>query len=525
MKKLLFILVLISLIGSFAYGQETYNYRLGFDLPVNTSLGQIEINDSCFYVLGRTVDTSATAKLSVLFAKISLQGEVLWNKILADTLSHYWLPGDNLTPTEDGNFLFTSRSSEPSISWITLLKYTPEGDTVFTKKYLPPFLPQEEHEIDCKDLAILEDGGLLILGRTYTPTNISDLYLIKTDSIGNVLWEQTYGYDLFDIGMHIQLTDDNRIIIIGEMSNWDSAWSDYIYQNYIFEINESGGIEWEYLTPEEELMFRPGDVISTSDGGLLISSSKGVEGAPIDMYSPNIVDWYANIYKLDADQNLEWETDVSGFFNGQESVINSLIEVSDNSGFIGAGHKVEYGDDMSKPNSIGIIAKISPTGDSLWTRSYRYLTDGWLRHSFAEVEELEDGFILIGEASLVNSFDSIDFPIQRGWIVKVDQYGCLVPGCHLMSDVSEPNSKPQIQVNVHPNPTSDYLNIYFRHPAMKNNAQFDLLDANGRSVLSFESRQADITHMAEVSGLATGVYFLTCRVGQEVITKEVVIAR
>ncbi len=34
--------------------------------------------------------------------------------------------------------------------------------------------------------------------------------------------------------------------------------------------------------------------------------------------------------------------------------------------------------------------------------------------------------------------DTINAPRQQGWLLKVDEYGCLAPGCQLVSQVESP---------------------------------------------------------------------------------------
>ncbi len=92
-----------------------------------------------------------------------------------------------------------------------------------------------------------------------------------------------------------------------------------------------------------------------------------------------------------------------------------------------------------------------------------------------------------------------------------------------------PNStyslEKEFDLLLYPNPTNDYLNIYFYHPAMKGEAHFSLQEASGKIVKQFSSGMGDVTHLWQVDDLAAGVYWLTCRVGDSVLTREVVIVR
>ncbi|MFT5800719.1 MAG: hypothetical protein ACI956_000523, partial [Nonlabens sp.] len=58
---------------------------------------------------------------------------------------------------------------------------------------------------------------------------------------------------------------------------------------------------------------------------------------------------------------------------------------------------------------------------------------------------------------------------------------------------------------------------------LRREAVFQLVDVLGKVVLEFKSQHGDITHMIPVSGLATGTYWLRCQVGDEIISKQVVI--
>ena len=60
------------------------------------------------------------------------------------------------------------------------------------------------------------DGGYAILGETMSfGSGGFDLWLVKTDSNGNELWNKTYGTSLNEYGESLLVTSDNGLILVG----------------------------------------------------------------------------------------------------------------------------------------------------------------------------------------------------------------------------------------------------------------------------------------------------------------------
>ena len=94
---------------------------------------------------------------------------------------------------------------------------------------------------------------------------------------------------------------------------------------------------------------------------------------------------------------------------------------------------------------------------------------------------------------------------QQAWLLKVDEYGCLVPGCHLINSTEEKEN--EVSLLLYPNPTSDYLNFYF-DPSTYKEVQFRIVDSAGRMIKTINSDRIATTYIVPVYDYAPGAYFL-----------------
>ena len=113
--------------------------------------------------------------------------------------------------------------------------------------------------------------------------------------------------------------------------------------------------------------------------------------------------------------------------------------------------------------------------------------------------------------------------------MKLDEYGCLVPGCHLpdtTTSILPIGSQPQAALKLYPNPVEDYLNVFYRNKQEGKQLTFRILDQQGRVLKSYTTRDiSEKTYVFPVWGLLGGWYVLEVRqdgklVGSEVFIKQ-----
>ncbi|HRH67024.1 MAG TPA: hypothetical protein PLU53_12050, partial [Bacteroidia bacterium] len=99
-----------------------------------------------------------------------------------------------------------------------------------------------------------QDGSLLMIGSTGSSDgNISlnhgssDVWLCKTDSAGQLLWEKTFGGSNNDIGTGIIQLSNGDLILSGYTASYDGDVSNQHgnFDCWIIKTNASGSIIWE----------------------------------------------------------------------------------------------------------------------------------------------------------------------------------------------------------------------------------------------------------------------------------------
>ncbi len=392
-----------------------------------------------------------------------------------------------------------------SIEKTILIKYSSNGDTIFTREFLNPFYPSYDRIQPRGGLKLLPDGGFLF-SNWIISGNLpdSDIYLIKTDSLGYIEWDGIYGNSKWDRPQSLIIKPNNKYIIGAIRTNDNTTVVNYKYQTHIFQIDSIGNLEWDYLTPESTgLRDAANGMVLLDDGSLVIASGIGHE---IERPSVNVVHFDKMLFKLSPNLDIEWE---KGFPDGEltgSSRTTKIEKLADGSGFLLAGMSYEKLEPPLYFSIKGWLAKVSNEGDSIWTREYVFLTEGEDEHKIYDLKETPDGgFILCGEARDWST--GVTHP-QQAWLLKVDGHGCLVPGCHLVDGVDEENMEG-IGFTIYPNPAIDYLNFQLRSRTPLQDGQVRIINANGQLVRSIPiTPQSGDTYIVPLWDWPTGAYFL-----------------
>lgn len=220
-----------------------------------------QTSDGGYIIAGNTRDyPGAPGSFDVLLIKTDSNGNNEWSKTFGGL--NYDM-GFSVKQTNDGGYItvgYTLNFGMGSYD-IYLIKTDAFGDTIWTKAYggggsETAYVIQQT-----------SDGGYIIIGHTNSfGAGMHDVYLLKLDVSGNIDWAKTYGGASNDYGYSGEQTSDGGYIIIGETQSFGNGGDDV----YLIKTDSVGDIVWTktYGGTDDDT----GESIQqTSDGGYIIS--------------------------------------------------------------------------------------------------------------------------------------------------------------------------------------------------------------------------------------------------------------
>lgn len=148
----------------------------------------------------------------------------------------------------------------------TFLKLNSEGGIVWQRT-----LARDSAHVSVRSIVLLADGsvvgGGMTMGEATSPAGVrySNGYLVKLNALGEVVWERTYGGYHNDYVQAIDATDDGGYILIGDSQSFNF---DNNYDIYAIKTDSAGEMLWYKIIGDHRINGSQ-DVITTSSGNYL----------------------------------------------------------------------------------------------------------------------------------------------------------------------------------------------------------------------------------------------------------------
>lgn len=246
-------------------------------------------SDSGFIIVGqRAMNSIPPINITTYLIKTDANGDTLWTNSISDSLNE---PGQNIKQLQSGNYIIkrtrvylASSNSNISPDFLLTLADT-NGTPIWTKTY-GGIGGQAGY-----GLAVTSKEEFLLSGFTDDGIVCCDVYLVKTDSNGNHQWQKTFGApgNTDDEGWYAIATSDGGFVVTGYRYNSSAPGTTDAYLiktdslgNVLTAITELTEIKSPlliYPNPfiDETVMLLPKWIAAEKNKWLVITDSKGSE--------------------------------------------------------------------------------------------------------------------------------------------------------------------------------------------------------------------------------------------------------
>ncbi len=488
----------------------------------------VQTSDGGFAACGYTKSYGSGGN-DVYLIKVDANGNQLWDRMFGGASDE---EAYSMVLTGDGGFLIAGATSSFGAGSrdIWLIKTDSAGNQQWTKTI--GGLSSD----GARSINKTSDGGYIITGWTfsYGPGAVGNVWLVKTDSLGNMQWNKFFGGTDVDRGLSVQQTNDGGYILTGYTASSGAGLDDML----LIKTDASGNAQWQKTFGGTGRDYG-NSVIQSTDGGYVITGYTLSYGAGGDDL------W---IVKTDEQGNMLWNKTLGG---AQSDVGNFIIESSDGS-FVITGHTLSFGAGLHdvwliKLASIIPVELVSFSAEVIgnnvelkWTTASETNNSGFelQKSQKSEVKSQKWNSVAFikgrGTSTEINSYEFVDHNLEPGnysyRLKQIDYDGNYTFSNIIDVEIFQP-AEFRLEQN-YPNPFNPSTKISWQLP-IGSWQTLKLFDVLGREVATLVDEYRDAGkyeiefNAAQVSGIesASGVYFYRLQAGNFSAIKKMILIR
>lgn len=318
--------------------------------------------DGGCYTLGYTYSVGE-GSTDILLCRVDAEGSLLWSKTFGGEKRDF---GSTLLKTEDHLYLIGYTTSMGNGKKdVFVVKTDTDGNSIWEKTY------GGSEDDYANDAVIAENGNLLIVGSTLSIGNgEEDMLALKMDSDGNEIFMTSIGAVKSDLGYGVCNAYDAGYIIIGATGSF-SLKRDI----HVAKLSVSGATEWEKTygaNDDNDWGYR---VLPDNNGNYIIGGKADIHGT--DFYNMCIM-------KIDAEGNEIWKHKYGN--TKMYEFGNDIIQFTDSTFYVaGIQKSYETGNEFA-------VMKIDADGTMLNWDVYSLPCVDWL----SSITKIGDNTLLMG---------------------------------------------------------------------------------------------------------------------------------
>jgi hypothetical protein len=336
-------------------------YSNGFNLtyPANASggsstTGTIQTADGGYALIGYTSDINIDPE-EMCIIKTDANGQLQWSKLLGGAKDEM---GWSIVQASDGGYLALGTSTSFSAGGdydLYVVKLDANGNLLWNKTYGGA---DDEYS---GQVIRTSDGGYALVSGVSSPANYSMLYtlVVKIDANGNMQWNKTYTAATYGSGTCMLEVSDGYLV--GGYKATENNTQDFM----LFKISSTGTLLWNhtYGGPLDDMA----SLISPTDGGYILTGGTSV---PDTYFTENNAIF---MVKTDANGNMQWNKTLTVVPEAAHTVyqFGNSAQTLDG-GFVFAGFNLTLQTPDGEPTftAQAVLIKTDAEGNLQWTKSF-----------------------------------------------------------------------------------------------------------------------------------------------------------
>lgn len=190
------------------------------------------------FIIAASSNSYGNGGYDAMLLKRDSVGNYQWQKTYGN---NDWDFAYDVVQTFDSGYVFCGETynNTAGFSDVYVVKTNSIGDTLWTKTIGGSLADKGN------SLMQTADSNIVVAGLRNTQSDSTQAYVLKFDKDGILLWDSTFGGSKFDVANSIIETNDGNYVFIGTTNSFDTTNNDY----YIVKISTNGSLIWQnYLS-------------------------------------------------------------------------------------------------------------------------------------------------------------------------------------------------------------------------------------------------------------------------------------
>ena len=441
----------------------------------------LQTADGGYFIVGY-VKSYGSGGADVFVIATDQNGEESWTQVFGGAQDDY---GYGVAMTANGDCLAAGYLVTQGHADVALHGNTADGGQLWIQVY------GGSNDDMSYSIARNSDGGFIVAGATYSfGSGAPNVYVLRTDSLGDTLWTRTYGGASEDYAFSARQTTDSGFIICGTTYSYGAGQSDI----YLIKTDAAGDTQWT-RTYGGVAAEHGHSVRQTADSGYIICGTTLSFGAGA-----------ADIWLIRTDAN--GDTLWTRTFGGDTADLGHSVFATSDGGFVLCGQTASFG----AGSYDAWLIKTDSIGDTLWTRTFGGTNDD---RGYSVQQTADGGYVMAG---YTNSFGAGEGDF---YLIKTDADGNVA--------VAEPKASPtrgsNLTVACQPNPATGATTVSLSPFASRlSPLALRVYDAQGclvHSALGIRTSSFPL----DLRALPSGAYFIRCDIAGRHATARLVLQR